>query len=709
MKTNVVAALTIRTGVLSRIGAVSLAAVVASSVLLSPDSSSPKDSPSASEARESSVAHAAAGSAVISGQIGGPVLAVAESRGISWVGVGPRVFAYAACSGTATELGRSAVLPGIVHDIVISGEHAYLGLGADGFGVVDISDPSNLRMIGHATVYGFVRKVIIQEPFAYLVAGYGGMPILQIDDPRSPSVVGTFAAIVSDIAIENDWAFVVSRNLKLVNIEDRTAPFERAKMAEWADSVEVRDGRLYVGESDDPTKSRRQGFLRIYDVHSPNKNRPRLTSTQIGDPVKDIQLDARDGQRAWVLTRSEIVEVGGIRPSPSPFVIRRRNMFEPARTLSLAAGELHVTLGGGGLLSVGLPGFGDKTLLAGLGSAENVVTSGRYVYVDDEGDLVRGDRIRVIDAFDPYQPREIGSISVNTEARSLAMGEGVLFVGDEDQVLHAYDVSLGFPAPELGTLALPKKIWAIDVDSSAVDGTVVYVANNDRVYAIDASNPRALTILSERTTSWGVTDVAVDGATDVAVATGPDSQRRTFRDTIHRIDIMNPELMHQRADLPTDGWRSGLEIGGGFAYAGEDTLQIYDLREPGAITETATLDIEGDINDKALAGDRLALAVEISEGGGFLRLIDVSSPGAPVAAESIDLIDWVRDVTIDEERGLVFAAAHEAGLFILGLNEPPEPPAPEPTPERTPFPDAVINYLPIVAKGGLAKACPVAP
>ena len=330
----------------------------------------------------------------------------------------------------------------------------------------------------------------------------------------------------------------------------------------------------------------------------------------------------------------------------------------------------------------------------------------------------------------------VGSVAERVEARQLAWVRGIQGINDEevkvrsggtrqrdvetitddgvayavraaitnDPVLHAYDIPAGFPAPELGTIALPKKIWAL-----AVDGHTVYVANDDRLIALDASNPRALARVGERRTTWGATDVALDPESAIAIVTGPDSQRETFRDTIHRIDITDPVLMHQRAEARTDGWRSGIAIGGGFAFAGETVLQVYDLRAPDGLADATTLEIDGDINDKALHGDHLALAVEISEGGGMLRLVDVSAPAAPVLADTLDLIDWVRDVAIDPERGLAFAAAHEAGLFVIGLEGPPDPPVPAPMPERTPFPGDIRIHLPVVAKGGLAKACPAGP
>jgi len=644
------------------------------------------------------------GGFVVSAQVGGPVNAVFEHDGLLYVGRGPRLLVYAVCPSGLEMVGASGLLPGVVQDVVVQGDVAFAAVGEAGLASLSLAEPEAPRLLHHLPIYGVSRKIVVDGGFAYLVSGIGGMPIVDIRDVSAMRVAGTYSALVSDIAVEGDWAFVVSRNLQLVNIADRTAPFQRAKLAEWADAVAVRDGRLFAGEVDSADSADRTAQLRVYDVRSPNKNRPQLFSMPLPSPVKDLEFEPGDRERLWILGRERLSVIQGIDSLASVGIVRQRPVPEPLRSLHRASFGLLIAAGGGGLLSVdpASADLADSRLTGGLASAQALAAGRGFAFVDDEGDFLVGDRLRAFDLRDPYAPREAGVIEMAVEARSLVWADDTLFAVDTDRLLRAFDVSDPYRPAEVGRLDLPKKTWAL-----AAGNGHVFAAADDRVVIVDVRDPAAMLQVAAVEPEWGATDVALDVAARRAYATGPDSQRTSRRDTLHALDVAEPAAPAEVVHTPIDGWRSGLVAVDGIVFGGDLSLQIYDDRG-GALAPLASLAAAGEIRDKAWSGDGLLLAVQLPEIGGVVRRIDVSDPSAPLETGALDVRAAARGVAFDRESGLGFVSAQDAGLLVFGLDAAPAtpepPPTPLPAPTRVPLAGEVRAHLPL-AIGGVRRYC----
>ena len=81
-------------------------------------------------------------------QFGGQSFAVAVEGSTAYLGVGPRLIALDITDPNAPRLiGQSDVLPGVVQDIVIANNRAYIAAADAGLLVLDISNPARLRHI----------------------------------------------------------------------------------------------------------------------------------------------------------------------------------------------------------------------------------------------------------------------------------------------------------------------------------------------------------------------------------------------------------------------------------------------------------------------------------------------------------------------------------------------------------------------------------
>ena len=173
----------------------------------------------------------------VRGQSGGPVRAVAVAEGTMWYGRGPRVVLGGVGADTAEWLpskpgASSRVLPGLVEDIALRGPRAFVAAQRGGLIVLDLADPDGPRITARLAVDGLAAGVRLDGDRAYVHAGWGGLHIVDVADPDAPRVVGHVAGIISDAVVAGQWAFVVSRNLTMVDLADPANPVQRSKLAE---------------------------------------------------------------------------------------------------------------------------------------------------------------------------------------------------------------------------------------------------------------------------------------------------------------------------------------------------------------------------------------------------------------------------------------------------------------------------------------------
>lgn len=630
-------------------------------------------------------------------QLGGPVNAVAAVGHLAYVGVGPRVWALDLCDPAyPLLLGQSPVLPGIVDGLALRGDRAFVALRAGGLGVLDVSDPAAMALTARRDVYGLAAAVFLDGARAYVLAGAGGMAMFDVAQPDAPRPLGTFASIISDADAEGDWAYVVSRNLKLVGVADPAAAFERAKMAEWADAVAVRDGWLYVGESEDPIREDRQGRFRIYDVRDPDRNRPLVGGIPVGTPVRDVLLQ---GSTAWLLTRDQLRAVDVAQPT-KPRILRSRPVPEHYRTLATTGRHLLVAAGAGGLVAYDQATLTETPVLAPLGRASALTSLPGASLVEDDG-ARPGEHDRLLSvSSDPRAAARLAGLPLRVDQRAIAARGTMAYVGGPDQVLRVLDLSDPAAPRERGSLELPKPIWAL---APAAEGDVLLVANDDRLRSIDVSDPDRPREIAQIRVSWGATDLAVDGGR--AYVTGPESQRETGRDTLHVLDVSEPGHLRELGRVRVDGWNAGLAAKAGYVYVGG--LQVVDARDPASPVFLSDAPIETEdggrlrLRGKALESDTLLVAVDLRDGGGFLEAYDVADPAQPRSLGRVDTLDAALGVTL--QGGVARVAAGDAGLLSLG--RPGAVPAPTTAPVPTPFPAAARIHIPIVARGPIGPTC----
>ncbi|MFN2114668.1 MAG: LVIVD repeat-containing protein [Anaerolineae bacterium] len=624
-------------------------------------------------------------------QIGGTTRAVAVAGEHAYVGVGPRVVVYAVCHPERpVEVGRSAVLGGLVRDVLLVGPYLYVAIGEAGITVLDVRDPSRPEVESTVDLDGVSAGLVALDDRLYVVAGYGGLHILTLATPALPRLVGNYHAVVTDAAVKGTTAYVVARDLMVVDVTDPAAPRQVSALNYWTDAVATDGLHLYAAVSSDVGGGHRRGQLEVYDVSDPNPRRSKLIARL------DIGIQARSvtylpGELA-VYGAARFLTVDVTTPS-APRVTQAFDTYDEVADLAVARPYLYLAAAGAGLRVLDLRGGQAASEVADvrpLALAHAVAAADGVVFVEDEGHV---NRLLVLDVTRPTAPRHLASLPLAVANEALLARDGVLYVGTTDETVRLYEVSAPAHPRLISEIAMPDAVWDLDVE-----GDFAYVANGDYLRIVDLRNADRPYEIGSVRTSGGATGVAVSQG--FAYVTGPTTGIDMSRRSLQVIDVRDPFEPREVGVMPdAAGWKHGIAAAGILVYV--DGLQVVDVTDPRHPVEAARLSTAGETSDIVLSGQIIYAGKGLREGGGEVHVFDVSAPSAPQQVALKSVLEPVHDLA--EWRGRIFVAAEEAGLIVLEDRETASAlPTPEPPPSLQ-WPEAL--YLPAALRGPLGPPC----
>ena len=413
--------------------------------------------------------------------------------------------------GNPHEVGRYNASGYVVHDVFVSGNHAYLTENAANLAsrliVVDVSDSGNPRQVGsYDTDFGFYgADVAVSGNYAYVASGreQSSHQVIDISDPTSPRGVGSYQTFTSfDVAVAGDHAYVTTwSGLHVFDISHPASPqpvgsYDTSSDAsEWVTRrVAVWGNYAYVAEwwRDDEQSQRDQGRLEVIDLNDPANPR-RVGGYNTSGGASGVAVS---GNHAYVAetwydqqaqTTKGLVEVIDI---SDPANLRRVGDYDLAGSAGdvtvsgsyayVAGGRFDETAGqhqdGLTILDISNPANLQRVGsydLAGL--AIGVTVSGEHAYTTDiwEG-------LRVIDVSDPTNPSLVGGSQapVGYVGYPAVSGE-IVFVGAPNVL--AFDISDPANPRQSGISDLIGPVWGDSderqhVGHVAVSGGYAYVA-----------------------------------------------------------------------------------------------------------------------------------------------------------------------------------------------------------------------------------------
>ncbi len=101
----------------------------------------------------------------------------------------------------------------------------YVAWSAPTFKIVDISDPTHPQLTATLELTGLIDDICVQGDYAYVSGGGDGLYILDISDPSRPGVIWHDYQLKAECAyVRGNYVYVCEDSLKVVNISDPAAP-----------------------------------------------------------------------------------------------------------------------------------------------------------------------------------------------------------------------------------------------------------------------------------------------------------------------------------------------------------------------------------------------------------------------------------------------------------------------------------------------------
>lgn len=200
--------------------------------------------------------------------------------------------------------------PGISYEGVdVANGNIFVGLHEDGLGVYRRNETNELERVGLATGFTNAWGVSARGNTVFVADSQGGLVTVDVTDPTQPRVLGQVptGGQATGVVVDGDIAYVASGSagLVVVDVSDLTTPtvIGSARMPGSAVRVDYSDGRVFVAAWND---------ARVYDVSEPATPRflGAVRLTQHDSDVDDGNRPAPTSRILGIAARGDEIFVG---------------------------------------------------------------------------------------------------------------------------------------------------------------------------------------------------------------------------------------------------------------------------------------------------------------------------------------------------------------------------------------------------------------
>ncbi|MCJ7796593.1 MAG: S-layer homology domain-containing protein, partial [Thermoleophilia bacterium] len=366
--------------------------------------------------------------------------------------------------------------PGVyraINDLAAAGDHAYLALGADGVGLLDLAAGPPWYGGGTTQTPGAATALALSGD-KLLVADYeGGLRVLSISTPGAPHEVGSTRgapAFAHKVVVSGSLAGAASwhgSNAQFFDVSDPTRPnyLSGVLAGSFGTDVEIA-GDIACGAACGTAPG--VGFYDISDPSAPAS----LSAIPIG-----CYAAALRGNYAYLATNA--LEVWSISDLTAPVKRGASEVLNTTFDVAFQGDYAYVACGYYGLAVVDIASPSKPRLAAIVDTpywAWSVAVSGGYAFVGD------GERLAVLDISSPDSPTEVASFVPETgRIEDIALLGSYLYVADPFYGLRIIGISDPLNPVEAGGIPIPEgagSAYATPVGTSGVSaaGNHVYVA-----------------------------------------------------------------------------------------------------------------------------------------------------------------------------------------------------------------------------------------
>ena len=602
------------------------------------------------------------------GQIGGAVLAVAVVGNMVYYGEGAGlVVSDFSDSQHPVERGRIA-LPGIVNDLVVVSNVAFIATGGAGLYAVDVTMPSAPAIVGFFDTEGSARGVAVSGGLAY-VADYGaGLQILDITNPGAIARLGLLdtAGNVTRVTVgtiaSKQYAFVAESYgsgaaLRVIEVTTPSNPVERTNVPLQCASGSAIDlklvgTKLYVSDC----------VVKIFDVSNPAGlvQTGSYANTGAGGFIDVVgnRLYACDGPMG----------VADLTVTPNP---TRLGEFVGVGgyycyKLVVANNLAFAAMDSDGLKVVNVSDPASMSLRSAiqtLGGVNDVWVSGGSAFVGN------GSGLHSLDVSNPAKPARLATLP-GDRVTSLVVANGkATLVQYGDNTVRIANVATPAALSPLGIYTNVEP-WAVALmgTTPVLVGATTDAAHLPKIDVLNISSPSA-----PRSTGSLLLDNAYGDAEAVTVVSNWAFVGRA-NTALDVVSLANPASPQKVGSVPITNnvWNVAVSADGNFVYVGDVALgiQVVDVT-------VKTMPVLGQVIIPPLAtgtvwgyvlvvGNRL-FATE----GGFIFVFDITNPASPQMVGYYDIPALGQGIAVDGD--LIYVADTYVGVSILRLKDVDKP------------------------------------
>ncbi len=513
-----------------------------------------------------------------------------------------------------TDMSYIGGIGGQYKGLALEGDYLYATC-VSGLRIIDVSSPSQPEEVGFLKTDGYASSVVVDGDFAYVADDNNGLLIIDVSDPSDLVIVGQFqyesgdAMDTRDVVVLGNFAYIAdgSKGLSIINITDKSSPelistFDTSR----ALSLSVSGNFVYLADES-------QGLL-IIDIS--NMYKPIQTGKyETGDQTRDV---VAIGDLAYVVDSTKGFFVIDVSNRSDPVLEGKCDIFRFSRGISIDGNYAYVAQDSYfKIVDISDPDHPSK-----VGSYDtfdwtyDAVASGEYAYVSDGSN-----GILIFDVSAPDAPSISGHFGYETFF-SVLSGERVLGT--------YYDNGeKGIVILSLEDISNPSIVNRCEVPGDystirdfCIDGETLYL-QNDSLVIMDISDIDHPSIISELSLIDDGYSMAIEKSGSFVYVTvqeyGTDpfvglmiidvSNRENpimkgncdigylgediaFIDNyayvidrfegIFIIDISDPDdpqLVHHYDSASEIGYSSVIEISGNYAYLSTTSFVILDITE----------------------------------------------------------------------------------------------------------------------------------
>ncbi len=510
---------------------------------------------------------------------------------------------------------------GYANGVAVSGNTAFVVSEDSDLLAIDVSTPSQPKIIGSADSWGYAVAVAGNTAF---VAGKSGLHVIDITTPSQPKIIGFVETpgIALGVAVAGNTAFVAdfSSGLQVIDISTPSQPriIGSVDTPGHAFGVAVAGNTAFVADGN--------SGLQVIDISTPSQ--PKIIGS-VDTSGKTARGVAVADNTAFVADEYSCLQVIDISTPSEPKIIGSVYPYSPTGDaammgVAVAGNTAFVADKHNGLwmIDISIP---LETQIIGSTylptNALGVAVAGNTAFVA----CIYGD-LQVIDISMPSQPKIIGSVHTQGDPRGVAVAGNTAFVtcgGNEGW--------RGLEIMDINTPSQPKIIGFVETPGVArgvaVAGNIAFVADGDNgLQVIDVSVPSQPRIIGSVGTPGLAYGVAVAGNTAFVADGGSGLQV---------IDVSIPSQPRIIGSVDTPGYAWGVAVSGNTALVADydKGLQVIDISTPSQPKIISSVDTWYYVEGVAVSGNTAFMP----NGNRELRVIDISTPSQPRIIGSLDM------------------------------------------------------------------------